>query len=71
MIRAGQTSEYYKGCREAIYQYAINGRDHMIVGCGMKTYAQAIAEVDILECESEKADSDKRQKLLQVLGLKG
>lgn len=52
MIQAHCSKEYYDGCRDALYQYAIHRSGGLEVGSTGKTYKAAVAEVNTMQEES-------------------
>ena len=52
VIQPNQSSDYYHGARDAVYQYAIHRDGVMYVGCQIKTYKQALEEIAEFEATS-------------------
>lgn len=49
MIEANKSAEYYAGCRDAVFQYAVMRDGTYYVGCGIKTYHQSLKEINDLD----------------------
>lgn len=52
MIQVHMSKEYYDGCRDALYEYAVHRSGGLEVGSTGKTYKAAVAEVDKMQEES-------------------
>jgi hypothetical protein len=52
MIERNKSAEYYAGARDAVWQYAVWRDGIEYVGCGIKTYHQALAEINQMDDES-------------------
>lgn len=67
MIQKHQSPEYYAGCRDAVFEYAVHKNGEMRVGCGILSYEQAIADIDTLD-HAARAERFRQAKIAHATG---